>query len=85
MDKNPGSLILIVLRGASVPATAKAPSSLTMPGFDPILSDQEIADVVTFIRQSWGNNAAAVSVDQVRSFRSQNARWIKDTASNPLN
>ena len=85
MDKNPVSLILIVLRGASVPATAKAPSSLTMPGFDPILSDQEIADVVTFIRQSWGNNAAAVAVDQVRSFRSQNARWIKDTASSPLN
>lgn len=85
MDKDPGSLILIVLRGASVPATAKAQSSLTMPGFGHVLTDQDIADVVTFIRHSWGNTGSAVTSDDVRSFRAHNAEWIRNTASNPLN
>ncbi|GBQ88256.1 gluconate 2-dehydrogenase, cytochrome c subunit [Asaia krungthepensis NRIC 0535] len=85
MDKDPSSLILIVLRGASVPATAKAPSSLTMPGFGHILNDQEIADVVTFIRHSWGNTGSAVSANDVSAFRRHNARWINDTPSNPFN
>lgn len=85
MDKDPGSLILIVLRGASVPATQKAPSSLTMPGFGHLLSDQEVADVVTFIRQSWGNKAGAVRAEQVSSFRKDNKSWIDAPTSSPLN
>jgi len=85
MDKDPGSLILIMLRGATVPPTDKAPSALTMPGFDKILSDQEIADLVTFIRQSWGNTAASVTEEDVRRFRAHNAEWIRQETVNPLN
>jgi mono/diheme cytochrome c family protein len=33
------------------------------------LSDQDIADVATFIRSSWGNKARAVRTDEVRSMR----------------
>jgi mono/diheme cytochrome c family protein len=33
------------------------------------LTDQEIADVLTFIRSSWGNTAAAVTAEQVKEQR----------------
>jgi mono/diheme cytochrome c family protein len=33
------------------------------------LTDQEIADVLTFLRSSWGNSAAAVTAEQVKEQR----------------
>ncbi len=36
-----------------------------MPSFAWKLSDQEIADVSTFIRNSWGNQAAPISAADV--------------------
>ncbi|WP_374707355.1 c-type cytochrome, partial [Pseudomonas sp. Colony2] len=49
------SLINIVLNGGTLPATHTAPSTFTMPAFAWRLSDQEVADVVSFVRGSWGN------------------------------
>jgi mono/diheme cytochrome c family protein len=40
-----------------------------MPSFAWKLTDQEIADVSTFIRNSWGNQAAAVSASDVGDLR----------------
>ena len=37
--------------------------------FRQLLSDQEIADVVTFIRSSWGNNSGSVTTTQVSEIR----------------
>jgi len=34
------------------------------------MSDSEIAAVVTYVRQSWGNHAAAVSAADVARYRS---------------
>lgn len=85
MDKDPGSLILIVLRGATVAPTEKAPSALTMPGFGHVLNDQEVADVVTFIRQSWGNSGSVVTAADVHSFRDRNAEWINTPPPKPFN
>lgn len=36
-----------------------------MPGFAPTLSDQEIAAVVSYIRNAWGNSASLLSAEQV--------------------
>ena len=66
---DPTSLIRIVLGGASMPATAKAPTPLAMPGFGWRLSDDDVAQLLTFVRASWGNQAAAVSSAQVASVR----------------
>lgn len=64
------SLVHIVLAGFTVPATHAAPSTFTMPPFADRLSDQEVADVVNFIRSSWGNgakeNATAEDVAKLR-------------------
>ena len=65
------SLIHIVLDGNTLPATATAPSTFSMPGFAWRLSDQQVAEVVNFIRSSWGNQAEAVDAGQVKALRSQ--------------
>lgn len=66
---DPTSLIHIVLKGAQMPGTASAPTEYAMPGFDWRLTDKEVADVVTFVRNSWGNTAAAVSASDVAKVR----------------
>jgi mono/diheme cytochrome c family protein len=38
-----------------------------MPAFADTLANQEIAAVISYIRNSWGNSAAAVAVEQVRT------------------
>ncbi|POA84061.1 Cytochrome c, mono-and diheme variants [Pseudomonas sp. NFPP10] len=63
------SLIHIVLKGGTLPATHSAPSTFTMPAFAWRLSDQEVADVVNFIRSSWGNQASAVKPGDVAALR----------------
>ena len=65
------SLIHIVLDGSTLPATATAPSTFSMPGFAWRLSDQQVAEVVNFIRSSWGNQAEPVDAGQVKALRSQ--------------
>lgn len=66
---NAASLIHIVLAGSTLPATETAPTSFHMPAFAYRLSDQDVADVVTFIRGGWGNGAAAVDASQVEKLR----------------
>lgn len=63
------SLINIVLNGGTLPATHTAPSTFTMPAFAWRLSDQEVADVVSFVRSSWGNKGALVKASDVASLR----------------
>jgi len=76
--QDPTSLINIVLDGARRPATAGAPSALVMPTLAWKLNDQQVADVLTFIRASWGNNAPAVTPDQVATLR-QTSKPIPDS------
>jgi mono/diheme cytochrome c family protein len=66
---DPASLIRIVLSGGAEPATAKAPTHFTMPPFGDRMTDQEVADVLTFVRSSWGNAAPAVGAAEVARSR----------------
>jgi len=65
------SLVQIVLKGGRMPATARAPAHFAMPPFAWRLNDQEIADVATFVRRSWGNDAAAVGPTEVAKLRKE--------------
>ena len=69
LSDDPTSLIHIVLKGGTLPATHTAPSTFTMPAFDWRLSDQEVADVVNFIRTSWGNKGGDVKAADVKGLR----------------
>ncbi len=69
LDRDPSSLINLMLNG-SIPLVAKGtPDAYRMPQFRQQLSDQDIADVITFIRSSWGNGAPAVTAAQVAALR----------------
>jgi mono/diheme cytochrome c family protein len=59
----------LILAGTQIGVSASRPSPLSMPSFAWKLTDQEIADVSTFIRNSWGNQAAAVSATSVSELR----------------
>lgn len=65
----PQTLIQAVLEGAKIPATQAKPTGLAMPAFDRKLSDAQIADVLTYVRNSWGNHAGAVSAGTVGDLR----------------
>ncbi|HBZ16067.1 c-type cytochrome [Pantoea sp. NPDC088449] len=67
--KDPSGLIHTILAGAQQPSTAKAPSTLAMPGFAKRLDDDQVAKLATFIRQGWSNHAPAVTKDQVTEVR----------------
>ena len=67
--ESPVGLIHTILAGAQQPSTAKAPSTLAMPGFAHRLSDEEVAKLATFIRRGWNNNAPEVTSKQVSEVR----------------
>lgn len=66
---DPTSLIHVLLTGNALMGTKTAPSTITMPGFGWRLSDQEVADVSTFVRTSWGNVGSTVSAADVAKVR----------------
>lgn len=66
---NPDGLIHVILAGAQTPSTAKAPSALPMPGFAYRLSDDEVAQLATFLRRGWSNHAGPVGARQVAKVR----------------
>jgi mono/diheme cytochrome c family protein len=66
--KNPINAVRIVLNGGFPPSTEGNPRPYGMPPFYQELSDEQVAAVVTYIRQSWGNTASPVwSVDVQKS------------------
>ncbi|TFZ51653.1 c-type cytochrome [Serratia proteamaculans] len=69
LSDDPSSLISIILNGSRTPVTVGAPTGLTMPDFGWRLNDEQIAQLATFVRSSWGNKAPAVTADQVQEIR----------------
>jgi alcohol dehydrogenase (quinone), cytochrome c subunit len=70
MDEDASSVVNITLNGAGRIVTGGVPDSYRMPPFRLLLTDEQIADVATFVRAAWGNNGSAVHVDLVRELRS---------------
>jgi mono/diheme cytochrome c family protein len=68
------NLVQIVLNGGYPPATDGNPRPFGMPPFVLVLSDAEIAQLLTHIRQSWGNQAGGVSTVEVNRIRANAGR-----------
>jgi len=62
------NVVQMILKGGYAPVTADNPRPHGMPPFH-ALSDSDIASLATFIRNSWGNAAGAVSAHHVTSLR----------------
>jgi len=69
LDNDPSSLINLMLNGSNPLVVEGTPDPYSMPQFRQQYSDQEIADVVTLIRNGWGNQAPAVTAAEVAKLR----------------
>jgi len=66
---DPTTLIHLLLAGSQGAATKAAPTTPAMPSLAFRLTDQQVADVLTYVRNSWGNAAPAVSASEVNRWR----------------
>jgi mono/diheme cytochrome c family protein len=76
LANNPGlladdasSIITTVLQGGRGAVTAGNPTSGAMPSFAWKLSDEQVAAVATYLRNSWGNTAKPVTSEEVADKR----------------
>ncbi|KMM78290.1 c-type cytochrome [Pseudomonas deceptionensis] len=77
---NPTTLLHITLTGWKTPQTAAHPRVYTMPGFAR-LADSEVAEILSFVRSTWGNDAPAITPAQVAKMRKQlDPQTTDDTA-----
>jgi len=73
-------LVRIVLDGLNGPLEVNGqPFNNAMPPWRDSITDEQVAAVLTYVRQSWGNKAAAVPVDDVKAIRDS----TKDRANQP--
>ncbi|GEB43922.1 c-type cytochrome [Gluconobacter sphaericus] len=63
------SSINVTLNGSGRVVAAGVPDSYRMPSYRTQLSDGEIADVLTFVRSSWGNRQSPVTKGDVKKLR----------------
>lgn len=68
-QSDPVGLLHLIIAGGRIGPSPSRPSPLSMPSFAWKLSDPEIADVATYLRSSWGNQAASVTPLQVNTLR----------------
>ncbi|TFW01947.1 c-type cytochrome, partial [Oxalobacteraceae bacterium OM1] len=66
---SPVNPIRMVLHGGYAPSTRGNPRPFGMPPFGALLNDDDVAALVTYVRNSWGNHASAVSAAQVNQYR----------------
>ncbi len=65
------SMIHVVAAGSRGVDTDTRPTAPAMPSFAGTLSDEEMADVITYVRNSWGNAAAPVSASEVKELKEE--------------
>jgi mono/diheme cytochrome c family protein len=69
---HPRRIIAIVLHGARGPITVKGQAyNNVMASWGEVLKDKQIANVLTYVRKSWGNDYAPVTEEQVAAVRKE--------------
>ena len=65
----PANLVHMVLRGGFAPTTPDHPRPYGMPPFATVLSDEQVGQVLSYLRASWGHRAPPVSTLEVSRYR----------------
>ena len=85
VTSDPGIISNIILKGLKGEIVVKGETYGTSAAVNMAavaISDREIANVVTYVRQAWGNNAEEIFEDEVASIRSDSAeqqdQWTGD-------
>jgi thiosulfate dehydrogenase len=66
--EDPSSAIHVVLSGWKSAETERFPRGFWMPRFSS-LTDQELAEILTFVRANWGNRGTPVTSEQISKLR----------------
>ena len=69
LAKESASAINITLNGSQRVVAAGVPDAYRMPAFREQLSDQEIAEVLSYMRSTWGNHGGPVDAQAVGKLR----------------
>ena len=72
--RSTANLVHIVLEGGFPPSTAGNPRPFGMPPFANVLHDDDVAELLSFVRASWSNRAPSVSTLDVGRARSGSDR-----------
>ena len=67
--RSSANLIHVVVEGGFAPSTAGNPRPFGMPPFATVLNADEVAQVLSHLRASWGNRAAPVTALEVTQVR----------------
>lgn len=68
----PNKIIRFVLHGVAGPIEVKGGAyNGAMPPWKDVLTEQEIADVLSYVRNNWGNKAAVVTPAQVKAIKNK--------------
>ena len=85
VTSDPGIITNIIIKGLKGEIVVKGETYGTSAAVNMAavaISDREIANVVTYVRQAWGNNAEEIFEDEVASIRSESAeqqdQWTGD-------
>lgn len=65
------TLITVVVKGLTDPVEIDGDTYENVMPAHPNLTDQEIADVLTYVRNSFGNKASAISLADVKSVKAK--------------
>ncbi len=80
LSKENASQINVTLNGSGRVVTAGIPDAYRMPPYRAQLSDREIADVLSYVRSSWGNQGGRVTPEEVKALREHTG----PASSNPI-
>ena len=70
-QRDPTGVIRLILAGGRTAPTLSQPGFQAMPSFAWKLTDQQTADVATYVRNAWGNRAPPVAARKVAAVRSE--------------
>jgi mono/diheme cytochrome c family protein len=84
---SPGRLAAIILGGINQEIVVKGQKFIgAMPSWKEKLSDQDVAEVATYVRNAWGNSGSSVTPDLVKKVRervkSRTASWAGEAELN---
>lgn len=78
VEGSPDTITKIMLKGMEGEITVsgkKYKPKISMMAFEAIMTDEQIADVSTYIRNSWGNKASPVGEKSVQRVRAETSKW----------
>ena len=68
-QRDPTTVIRVILEGAKTVQTDQRPTTSAMPAYNWKLKDDQVAAVATYVRNAWGNHAPPVDPGQVHDMR----------------